>query len=96
MPERDDPRPSTREVAAEEFLFHLHRGSELLQDNRVHAAKAELERARPLPPSSPYIAPRPIAFRDPRPGPSWQLRAGAALAVVAVLLILLQLLFGLF
>jgi hypothetical protein len=60
------------------------------------AAKAELERARPLPPSSPYIAPRPMAFRDPQPGPSWQLRAGAAIAVVAVLLILLQLLFGLF
>jgi hypothetical protein len=60
------------------------------------AAKAELERARPLPPSSPYIAPRPMAFQDRRSGPSWQLRAGAALAVVAVLLILLQLLFGLF
>jgi hypothetical protein len=60
------------------------------------AAKAELERARPLPPSSPYIAPRPMAFRDPQPGPSWQLRAGAAVAVVAVLLILLQLLVGLF
>ncbi|AUX41823.1 hypothetical protein SOCE26_032480 [Sorangium cellulosum] len=53
MPERDDPRPSTREVAAEEFLFHLHRGSELLQDNRVHAAKAELERALSLQPSDP-------------------------------------------
>ncbi|WP_437593059.1 tetratricopeptide repeat protein [Sorangium sp. So ce1000] len=53
MHERDDPRPSTREVAAEEFLFHLHRGSELLQDNRVHAAKAELERALSLQPSDP-------------------------------------------
>ncbi|WP_437784769.1 tetratricopeptide repeat protein [Sorangium sp. So ce1097] len=53
MPERDDPRPPTREVAAEEFLFHLHRGSELLQDNRVHAAKAELERALSLQPSDP-------------------------------------------
>ena len=60
------------------------------------AAKAELERARPLPSGTPYIAPRPVAFRDPKPGPSWQLRAGAAVAVVAVLLILLQLLFGLF
>jgi hypothetical protein len=60
------------------------------------SAKAELERSRPLPPSSPYIAPRPMAFRDHQPGPSWQLRAGAAAAVVAVLLILLQLLFGLF
>jgi hypothetical protein len=60
------------------------------------AAKAELERARPLPPSSPYIAPRPMAFQNRRSGPSWRLRAGAALAVVAVLLILLQLVFGLF
>jgi hypothetical protein len=60
------------------------------------AAKAELERARPLPPSSPYIAPRPMAFQNRRSGPSWRLRAGAALAVVAVLLILLQLAFGLF
>jgi hypothetical protein len=60
------------------------------------AAKAELERGRPLAPSSPYIAPRPMAFQDRRSGPSWQLRAGAALAVVAVLLILLQLVFGLF
>src|SRR5689334_23918703 len=53
MPERDDPRPSTREVAAEEFLFHLHRGSELLQDNRDHDAKAELEHALSLQPSDP-------------------------------------------
>ena len=60
------------------------------------AAKAELERARPLPPSSPYIAPRPMAFQNRRSGPSWRLRAGAAVAVVAVLLILLQLVFGLF
>ena len=60
------------------------------------AAKAELERARPLPPSSPYIAPRPMAFQDRRSGPSWRLRAGASVAVVAVLLIILQLVFGLF
>ena len=33
------------------------------------AAKAELERARPLPPSSPYIAPRPMAFQDRRVRP---------------------------
>jgi hypothetical protein len=52
MPERDDPGPS-HEVAGEDFLFHLHRGSELLQDNRVHAAKAELEQALSLQPSDP-------------------------------------------
>ena len=61
------------------------------------AAKAELERARPLPHSPPLsIAPRPMAFQNRRSGPSWRLRAGSALAVVAVLLILLQLVFGLF
>jgi archaellum component FlaC len=60
------------------------------------AAKAELERGRPLPPSSPYIAPRPMAFNDRRSGPSWQLRALAAFGVVAVFLVLLQVLFGLF
>jgi hypothetical protein len=59
-------------------------------------AKAELERGRPLQPGTPYIAPRPMAFQARHSGPSWQLRAGAALAVVVVLLILLQVLFGLF
>ena len=36
--------------ATEDFLFHLYRGSELLQDNRVHEAKAELEQALGLQP----------------------------------------------
>ncbi len=34
----------------EDFLFHLYRGSELLQDNRVHEAKDELEQALRLQP----------------------------------------------
>src|SRR5262245_29267669 len=38
------------ESANEDFLFHLYRGSELLQDNRVHEAKEELERALHLQP----------------------------------------------
>lgn len=38
------------EAANEDFLFHLYRGSELLQDNRVHEAKEELERALHLQP----------------------------------------------
>src|SRR5258708_6365082 len=43
---------STRsDVAQEDFLFHLYRGSELLQDNRVHEAKEELEHALLLQPS---------------------------------------------
>ncbi|MFS8068697.1 MAG: tetratricopeptide repeat protein [Byssovorax sp.] len=54
MAERDDRRPpSSRDVAGEDFLFHLYRGSELLQDNRVHDAKAELEHALSLQPSDP-------------------------------------------
>lgn len=42
----DSPRDSSNE----DFLFHLYRGSELLQDNRVHEAKEELERAIHLQP----------------------------------------------
>ena len=49
------PRPSDseREVASEEFLFHLYRGAELLQDARVHEAKEELEAALHLQPRDP-------------------------------------------
>ncbi len=39
-----DSIPSTR-IVGEDFLFHLYRGSELLQDNCVAEAKEELERA---------------------------------------------------
>ncbi|EYF04675.1 tetratricopeptide repeat protein [Chondromyces apiculatus] len=54
MVDRDEHRPApTDEVSAEDFLFHLHRGTELLEDNRVHAAKAELEQALSLQPSDP-------------------------------------------
>ncbi len=46
-PERHSVAPpeaeSTREVEHEDFLFHLYRGSELLQENRVLEAKEELE-----------------------------------------------------
>ncbi len=44
---------STREVTQEDFLFHLYRGSELLQENRVHEAKEELEFALTMQPSDP-------------------------------------------
>ena len=43
----------TRDPAGEEFLFHLFRGSELLQDSRVHEAKEELEQALLLQPRDP-------------------------------------------
>jgi uncharacterized protein (AIM24 family) len=42
-----------RDVANEDFLFHLYRGSELLQDNRVLEAKTELEHALTLQPRDP-------------------------------------------
>src|SRR5271163_1011400 len=42
-----------RDVANEDFLFHLYRGSELLQDNRVLEAKSELEHALTLQPRDP-------------------------------------------
>jgi len=45
-PESDRPD----EAANEDFLFHLYRGSELLQDNRALEAKEELERALGLQP----------------------------------------------
>jgi uncharacterized protein (AIM24 family) len=44
---------SKREVSQEDFLFHLYRGSELLQENRVHEAKEELESALTMQPSDP-------------------------------------------
>jgi Tfp pilus assembly protein PilF len=44
---------ASRDVASEDFLFHLYRGSELLQDNRVHEAKEELEQALTLQPRDP-------------------------------------------
>src|ERR1700722_20165872 len=44
---------STREIAQEDFLFHLYRGSELLQENRVLEAKEELEFALTMQPSDP-------------------------------------------
>ena len=53
MGEEDTSQESRREVAADDFLFHLYRGSELLQDDRVHEAKAELENALSLQPRDP-------------------------------------------
>ena len=47
------PAESTRDVAQEDFLFHLYRGSELLQENRVLEAKEELEFALTMQPLDP-------------------------------------------
>lgn len=48
--ERDSEMPPSSSFATEDFLFHLYRGSELLQDNRVSEAKEELEHALSLQP----------------------------------------------
>lgn len=44
------PPDSSRDLAQEDFLFHLYRGSELLQDNRVLEAKEALEQALTMQP----------------------------------------------
>lgn len=45
----DGPGP----LSSEEFLFHMYRGAELLEQNRVHEAKEEIEGALRLQPSDP-------------------------------------------
>lgn len=45
-----DAPPSAGSFDGEDFLYHLYRGSELLQDNCVPQAKEELERALKLQP----------------------------------------------
>jgi hypothetical protein len=54
VPKLGEPRSlasdSVRDVSQEDFLFHLYRGSELLQENRVLEAKEELEFALTLQP----------------------------------------------
>jgi hypothetical protein len=44
------PPDSTQDFGQEDFLFHLYRGSELLQENRVLEAKEELEFALTMQP----------------------------------------------
>ncbi|HEY1691612.1 MAG TPA: tetratricopeptide repeat protein [Polyangiaceae bacterium] len=53
VPQSSIAAESTRDVAQEDFLFHLYRGSELLQENRVLEAKEELEFALTMQPSDP-------------------------------------------
>jgi hypothetical protein len=59
-----------------------------------NAAQMELGRLRRSPSSHAYIAPRPMAFRELEPGPSWRIRAVAAALVLAAIAVLVQLLFG--
>ncbi len=46
-----NPPDSSRDVSTEDFLYHLYRGSELLQDNRILEAKEELEQALTMQPA---------------------------------------------
>ncbi len=48
----DDDAPPRQ---GEDFLFHLYRGSELLEDNRAREAKDELSRAFALDPDDPKV-----------------------------------------
>ncbi len=50
MPTSASDAPPSAGHYDQEFLYHLYRGSELLQDNAVDEAKAELERALKLQP----------------------------------------------
>ena len=53
LPPPSAPVDSANNVADEDFLFHLYRGSELLQENRIHDAKEELEQALTMQPLDP-------------------------------------------
>ncbi len=53
-PPRNTKLPSPQEdLAGSDFLFHLYRGAELLQENQVHEAKSEIENALQLQPREP-------------------------------------------
>lgn len=54
MPDRGQTEPPPSDATeAEDFVFHLARGSELLKQDRVHDAKQEIERALSHQPSDP-------------------------------------------
>ncbi len=53
-PPRNTKLPLPQEdLAGSDFLFHLYRGAELLQENQVHEAKSEIENALQLQPREP-------------------------------------------
>src|SRR5215469_16456445 len=53
LPSAPPEAESARDSTQEDFLFHLYRGSEFLQENRVLEAKEELEYALTMQPSDP-------------------------------------------
>jgi Tetratricopeptide repeat len=52
-PRKPSRTPQPDDLAGSDFLFHLYRGAELLQENQVHEAKSELENALRLQPREP-------------------------------------------
>jgi hypothetical protein len=86
---RDDARTKLDRVEAD--IARLRADADRATAER-NSAQQEAERLRRTPGSQPYIAPRPMAFRDTDPGPSWQLRAVAAFAVAAAFVLLFRLL----
>ncbi|MCL2824223.1 MAG: tetratricopeptide repeat protein, partial [Polyangiaceae bacterium] len=46
-------RSHLNDLAGSDFLYHLYRGTDLLQDNQVHEAKSEIENALRLQPCEP-------------------------------------------
>jgi hypothetical protein len=86
---RDDARTKLDRLEAD--IARLRTDADRATAER-NSAQQEAERLRRTPGSQPYIAPRPMAFRDTDPGPSWQLRAVAAFAVAAAFVLLFRLL----
>jgi hypothetical protein len=86
---RDDARTKLDRLEAD--IARLRADADRATAER-NSAQQEAERLRRTPGSQPYIAPRPMAFRDTDPGPSWQLRAVAAFAVAAAFVLLFRLL----
>lgn len=86
---RDDARARLDRLEAD--VVRLRTDADRATAER-NTARQEVERLRRTPGNHPYIAPRPMAFRDTDPGPSWQLRAVAAFAVAAAFVLLFRLL----
>jgi hypothetical protein len=87
--DRDDVRTKLDRLEAD--VVRLRTEADRATADR-NTAQREVERLRRTPGNHPYIAPRPMAFRDDDPGPSWQLRAVAAFAVAAAFVLLFRVL----
>jgi hypothetical protein len=84
----DETRAKAERLEADVARLRTDAHRAIAERNAAQTAPARLRRA---PASHAYITPRPVAFRDLEPVPSWRIRAVVASLVVAVLA---QLLFG--